>query len=634
ITYNSILPDIGNPDFYRETRIATVTITERNFNPDRFDPGTDDLHRTITNPDSGVIPGFNAWNHNVGAHRRDADTHSFTVVFDRDGKYTLDVQYKDLAGNKAEGRNNYFVIDKTYPVVSVSYDNNSARTIDGADYYKDPRIATITVNEHNFDPGRVDFSAVNTRHDEADDASRMPALPRTWGDWRANGDTYTATVNFNDVDAFYHFDVTVTDRAGNTETQDNSADFYVDQESPKIQFEGDVQNETAFRAEVRPIILFSDTNLYESDITLELSAVSAGAIGTLKGGGAGIGGFAGRYEYDAPNNSQSFVFDDFPSGTDDVYTLRASIMDKAGNESEDTDQIVFSVNRNGSNFIIDDAAKDLVAYGYTNKTIPVTITEINASDLAASEITHSKAGSPTVLTNGTDYTEQKPESNWGTWSKTVYTVNANQFAYEVDHELRVESTDIAGNENNSERNGALVDFIYDVTIPDVSVKDFETKSAGSVDIEAIISDDRRLHDTEPFTIQIHDGDEVRTLTESTDGSYEDGAHYAVVNSDSNNMEVTVKFRMNESANRQYYFTVDAEDKATNALDEESIYNSYVAKGAYMVVNDNPLVRLWLSNPPLVAGVGIAILLIIAGGILWFIMSRRRRDEEEDTNAAV
>ncbi|MDR0852968.1 MAG: hypothetical protein LBN34_01195 [Clostridiales Family XIII bacterium] len=618
ISYDNNTPDSTYTDYYNDTRTATVKVTERNF-----DSSKAYLDRLIGNADYSFVPSFGdaglaipAGIKNGSVLATDEDSYTFTVAFASDGNYNFDLKYKDLASNAATSEiHDKFIVDLTDPVAAISYDNNNARTIEGADYYKAGRLATVTVTEHNFDPARVDFTGIIAQHDGAVDASRLPALPSAWS---SNGDVHTATINFNDVDAHYDVDVNVTDKSGRTDNEDNTATFYVDQEAPKIAFVGDVQDSTAFRAEVRPVIDFTDTNLYISDVSIYLSAANGGSVGTLKGAGSVIGSFSGSYA--SGHNQETFTFNDFPESTDDVYTLHGTITDKAGNEFDDS--IVFSVNRDGSNYILDDAAKSIIDYGYTNKTAPVTVKEINASNIVSSSITHSKAGSPKALSSGSDYTVAAKGGNPAAWSEVDYTVTAANFKYEVDHNLRFESTDTAGNDNSSERKIGKLNFIYDVTAPDVAVNDFKAVNAEPVKITATISDDRKLHDKDAFTIRLYSGKGDNSGTILKEGDY------TIDEVDSNNMEVVVSFTVPEGNNQ--YFTIEAQDKATNS-NADNIYDSRYSHGSsaeFLVVNDNPIARAFYSNTPLFFGVIGGILLLLIAAAAWFIISRRRREVEE------
>ncbi|MDR1954266.1 MAG: hypothetical protein LBQ21_07355, partial [Clostridiales Family XIII bacterium] len=573
ITYNSILPDIGNPDFYRETRIATVTITERNFNPDRFDPGSDDLHRTITNPDSGVIPGFNEWNHNAGAPRTDADTHTFTVVFDRDGKYTLDVQYKDLAGNKAEGRNNYFVIDKTYPVVSVSYDNNNA--ING-NYYANARVATITVREHNFAPDRVQISGNATDNGAA---SAFPGLSA----WSGSGDVHTATISYTS-DALYGFDVDVTDAAGNASADYTREEFYVDQTIPELTITN-VENLSANNDVVIPIITFSDTNYDPAGVEITLMGANHGAVDPN-----------GTYAESA--NGQTFTFADFErvKEEDDLYTLSASITDRAGNEYEDS--ISFSVNRFGSVYVFD-SSLDSILNGYTNQAPEVVFREINVDNLQPDSIQVKVAQNGTLRVldqSAGDYTYRQL-NNPGSWSTYEYTVPKTHFETDAKYEVAVYSVDAAGNinENVAAEKAAEIDFAVDKTNPVIVVPDLASGGSYSDNTKTInvsIKDNLKL------------GDVRITLNDETVEYTNEGETYTYAIPSANTIQQTSIVAVDAAGNETIF---EADD---------------------FLVSSNIIVR-WFFNRPLFIG---SIAVVAAGIALMIALVMRRRKQKSEAVA--
>ncbi|MEE1319332.1 MAG: hypothetical protein UHD05_07450, partial [Ruminococcus sp.] len=177
--------DSEHTKYFRETRTAIITIRERNFD-------ADDVVVTMTKDGDEYSPSL-SWN-STGTAGTDSYSHIAEININSDGDYTFDISYVDEATNKA-GEVNYgssvspreFTIDLNRPEITVNFDNNSAQN---GNYYNNHRTATITVNEHNFDPSRFVYSCVAT-----DDGATVssPAL----GSWTSSGDVHTAIVNFN-----------------------------------------------------------------------------------------------------------------------------------------------------------------------------------------------------------------------------------------------------------------------------------------------------------------------------------------------------------------------------------------------------------------------------------------------------
>lgn len=157
ISYNNNNADSNT--YFKDNRVATIKITERNFN-------ADDVKIKVTKSGSEVKNSLD-WKDITGSYNLDNSTHTTTITYGADGDYTFAIEYIDLAGNKCTSINfangtvaeSKFTIDKTLPTVEVSYDNNSAQN---SNYYKESRTATIVITEHNFNTDRVDVTMTAT----------------------------------------------------------------------------------------------------------------------------------------------------------------------------------------------------------------------------------------------------------------------------------------------------------------------------------------------------------------------------------------------------------------------------------------------------------------------------------------
>lgn len=118
IAFDNETPDAENTTMFKENRVATITVTERNFE-------AADFKADITNTD-GVIPELSAWQTTENTENPDQSVSTATITFAEDGDYTLSVSGKDKAANQAETvKADDFTIDKTRPVITVTYDNNN-----------------------------------------------------------------------------------------------------------------------------------------------------------------------------------------------------------------------------------------------------------------------------------------------------------------------------------------------------------------------------------------------------------------------------------------------------------------------------------------------------------------------------
>jgi hypothetical protein len=431
--------------YFKAGRTARIVVTERNFNPD-------DVVVKITNTD-GNIPRISNWTKTVGTGNQDDTRWTATIPYTADGDYHFSIAYTDLAGNKCSGENyatgtvaaKTFTIDKTAPTITVSYDNNSARN---GNYYKADRTATVTIIEHNFDVNRVNvsFSAGDKK------------LPNMSG-WSSSGDQHTATIAYS-RDGYYSFDISVKDKAGNDSAKFNTQSFYIDKTAPTLEITG-VKNNSAYSGDILPVVSYSDDNYDDNNVSIKLVGANRDNV-DLEG------------YYDDQINGKKFIFYDFEKEkkVDDIYTLTATLTDKAGNTS--TKSVVFSANRFGSTYAFDSATKKLNG-AYSKSVKDIVVTETNVNKLNNIKITLFKNSDTIKLKNGTDYRIDVEGGN-GKWYKYVYTIFAKNFSDDGVYRLSFHSEDAAGNisENTLDTKNKEIRFGVDKTKPNVVLDNLES----------------------------------------------------------------------------------------------------------------------------------------------------------------
>ena len=327
IAFDNETPDAENTTMFKENRVATITVTERNFE-------AADFKADITNTD-GVIPELSAWQTTENTENPDQSVSTATITFAEDGDYTLSVSGKDKAANQAETvKADDFTIDKTRPVITVTYDNNNA--VNG-NYYAAARTATIQIEEHNFSESRVKITGTAT------DNGAGISFPQSGG-FTGNGDVHTATITCG-TDGLYNFNVEYTDMAGNIAETYTGEEYYVDLTEPEIEIVG-IEDYSANNGDVIPQIVMSDTNFDTNGVNIELVGANQGSV-------------APEGSYTNQGNGETFTFQNFPKeqSYDDIYTINATLTDMAGNESNAT--VTFSVNRFGSVYVFDQTLKIL-----------------------------------------------------------------------------------------------------------------------------------------------------------------------------------------------------------------------------------------------------------------------------------
>ena len=431
--------------YFKAGRTARIVVTERNFNPD-------DVVVKITNTD-GNIPRISNWTKTVGTGNQDDTRWTATIPYTADGDYHFSIAYTDLAGNKCSGENyatgtvaaKSFTVDKTAPTITVSYDNNSARN---GNYYKADRTATVTIIEHNFDVNRVNvsFSAGDKK------------LPNMSG-WSSSGDQHTATIAYSS-DGYYSFDISVKDKAGNDSAKFNTQSFYIDKTAPTLEITG-VKNNSAYSGDILPVVSYSDDNYDDNNVSIKLVGANRDNV-DLEG------------YYDDQINGKKFIFYDFEKEkkVDDIYTLTATLTDKAGNTS--TKSVVFSANRFGSTYAFDSATKKLNG-AYSKSVKDIVVTETNVNKLNNIKITLFKNSDTIKLKNGTDYRIDVEGGN-GKWYKYVYTIFAKNFSDDGVYRLSFHSEDAAGNiaENTLDTKNKEIRFGVDKTKPNVVLDNLES----------------------------------------------------------------------------------------------------------------------------------------------------------------
>ncbi len=471
IDYNNVS---GNTDrdgktYYKDTRIATVTVTERNFDPDDFD------WSGVVNGHGSPVPraeGTSNWSTNYSDFT-DNSTHTAILTFSQDGDYSIDLAFEDMATNSATQKGEEFTIDTIDPVVSVTYDNNNARN---GKYYAQGRTATIRVEEHNFDPSDV-YVTYTPRATGPDNSTSATPPTISWGS--PSGDVCTGTIVF-DRNGSYQFTLRVKDKSLRESTEFTQEEFVVDTYIGTVENEKDssiefnnVKNESAYAGEIRPQVVFSDYNY--DDSTLELRKISYD-YKTKKS----VEVNASHLIPHAVSSSfgVTYSFANFPvdEKNDGIYILTATVIDKAGNPHDR--KIMFSVNRFGSTFMLGDKKSEkLVDNVYTNDAPDLSVIEINVNPVTAQKVTLSKNTTSEELEKGKQFSIGS-EGNKDSWYKYTYTIDKSNFDDEGDYTVTVSSEDKDGNvvsnrTAQTKKRNCPVSFIVDKTKPVVSIEGLE-----------------------------------------------------------------------------------------------------------------------------------------------------------------
>lgn len=555
--------DVHNGKYYKNDKTLTITVDERNF---------DESYLPRVTSTTGGGYSISGWSHN-------GELHTATVTFSGDSDYTVSYDCYDLAGNKSNTENlEEFTVDKTVPVIKVSYNNNSAQN---GNYYKEARTATITVTEHNFDPSKITVSTTAS-------AGGAPSI----GGWANSGDTHTANVVFNH-DADYTFTVSGLDLADNKAADYAQDKFTVDLKNPEVKITG-VKDKSANNGTVAPRISISDTNFIASGVKITLKGVNKGEIK--------IDSLA---SISSSATGMNVIFKDFPEGMDDIYTLTAKATDKAGNETKSS--ITFSVNRDGSTYELGSGTKALVDKKYTNKPQDLEITEINVDDLTTIEITYSLDGKIVTLKEGEDYTITKSGEE-RQWKKYLYRIKASCFEEEGNYVLNIYSEDAAHNSTTNKTKAKTIAFTVDKTAPTMVVSNLTDRG-------------RYKENVHEFTLNVKDNIFLAYVEVYLDGELFKRFEEDEIAQLNGELPVDIA-----SSNQYQTIELVSCDKAGNISKEvyDPETNAQVPASYRVLVTQNSFVQ-FINNTPLLVSV-IVIIVAIAGLIV--VLVKRKKDKEK------
>ena len=425
-----------NEIYYNASRTATITVKDYTF-----DAGKDELN--INAPDNA--PTISNWTSDGN------QTYTKTVAFILDGQYDFTFMTTDKAGNESQIQTiSLFIIDTTAPVITVTYDNNEGRN---TYYYDFSRTATIRIDEKSFSSDSVVIDSQKSNDDVL-----MSALPGVSGfSENASKDSYTASMSFT-ADGKYGYTISATDLAGNKSELYTSDIFVIDTIAPTITF-GGVDNYSANNKIVAPVVTYNDTNIDANKVQITMSGANNGVVAQ---------GFTQSTSID----TVTIAYDDFAYNkeTDDLYTLSVSITDMAGNVTED--ELVFSVNRFGSVYVVGDSTRALIDKYYTNEPQDVTITEINVDSLTYKEVSIDNDGDSKVLKEGKGY-NVAVQGDDKSWKSMTYTIKANNFKKDGNYSVMVYSKDRASNTQDNRSAEKEIEFAVDTTAPSIVTSGIE-----------------------------------------------------------------------------------------------------------------------------------------------------------------
>ena len=568
----------SDSEYYKADRTATVTITERNFN-------AADVKAAITGLSSGnpTISSFTT----VAGSTPDQTKHVAKITFSKDADYTMSIDFTDMAGNRAsQYKSNKFTIDKTKPVIG---EIKLSPSPSNSKYFNEDVTVSVTVNEHNFDSSLVKFTSIK---------GNLPKIPKS--DWKDDGDKHTVSFKLKAED-IYSFRVGMTDKAVNAAADKTQSEIVLDKTKPSVEIAG-VKDKKAYgyndKDKVAPVFTFSDTNIDPENVSYKIYKISQ------DGSKTDVTSKFDSTKSNVKNGAMTVSFNEFKSTSDvdGLYTIEISSKDLAGNENSDTK--VFSVNRYGSSFVIDDSMKDLI-HSYISKGEDVKVKIINVNKISAENttVTVTYNGTNITLKSGADYTFSTISESDEGWCEYEVTINKAVFEKDGSYSVKVTAVDEANNTSTntddahvSSDEAPKIDFYVDTTKPEVTItgaeKDAVYKEV-TKQITVTVEDANIDADNLADVLDIQVNGEAVTNYEAEDDAGTVTAKFTVKGD-----KITIK--------------ASAVDKAGNKSDIEELS---------FRLNANWLLRLY-SNKPLFYSILAAILLAVAGVIIIIIRKKK------------
>lgn len=534
---------------------------------------------------------------------------------DNKGKYYININGSETAESEAShytgDANNDFTIDQTKPVVSVVFDNNSARN---EKYFSAGRTATITVTEHNFDPKLVDMTAENAT--AGADAKEG---------WTQNGDVWTKTVTFDPQDAVCKFSIDVTDLAGNKCPDEDvnygssaaPREFVIDQVNPALEITG--TNASPYADACAPGFTAHDTNM-STEYTMTLTrTVRASRNANVSDR------FLTRNSVTVTGTDINAVFNTITeeAENDGIYILDVTVMDMAGNSTQTTS--TFTVNRHGSFYIFNEALADVVNAKYVQKADgSYQVTEYNASPLVADSVKIEIYRDGQLVTTLTPAVGAGVIGASGLYEYT-YDLPAEHFAQNGRYKVALSSLDEAKNESdNTKLDDALLEFTVDSVAPEITmIKGLEKGivNAKELTFSAAVMDTYGIASVQILV----DGKVVKEyVTQEAYDALKAGGQaldheYAVL---TNTLDAGVECKLLESSSRQHV-VIAVTDMAGNVTqtDSKDFAPSYDFH-ENVLVSTNFWAR-YIHNVWALVVTGVVIL-ALAGGI-WYVTAKKKKE---------
>ncbi len=435
-----VINTIENRKYFNKTQSAVITVTEHNFR-------AEDIAAVITAKDvagadvavaafAAQLADKNNWTHS-------GNVHTAKVVYTVDANYTFDIDYQDLATNKAaDYAQDLFTVDTTAPTgLTVSYSTNVFQEILQSvtfGYYNATMTVTVTAYDATTDILHFAYSYINGKNVSGVNGELLDQAIQS-AEIQYEKGTATATFQipkmvlgrdnqFNGTVAFTAFD-----RSENSTKLEDTTRIVVDNISPtaKISYNAPVQNANDiayYNGNIEATVVITEANFDASDVVV-----------TVTKDGESYPVRVAWYNNSVDNHTGTFTLTE-----DGDYTVSVQYADKSGNRmtSYTSGQLTLDATKpviKTSNIKANSANKD-AKYGFV---IEISDTNLDAASMkpvlkavkqdadGVYKVVEIDLGKPVTVAEGQTYTytvENLPDDGLYTLTCQVKDMSANDIA--------------------------------------------------------------------------------------------------------------------------------------------------------------------------------------------------------------
>ena len=405
--------EVSQKHYFNASRTATVTVTDRNFNPDYI---TAEIKVVLEDGTERLLE-LSAWT-------SDGNTHTATVLCDLEGEYSISVSGSDASGNAATEITYTGEAAQSF-VVDTHIDAPIFADVADGSAYAGEIIPKVSAVDKNMDIFTVTLYRT-LRNEIAKDVTEE-MLSGLEYDSIDNG--FSAVLDLfreeQEVDGIYTLVVSVTDKAGNT--AESSVTFSVNRLGSVYVYDEalvDLNGTSVQKQETDLIVREYNPSGVEEDsfrlyITVDGTPIADPKYTVEVNAPSGEG--SGWYEYIYTISAKNFA-------ADGVYEVVVSTKDLAGNIPENT------AAESAIRFSVDTTAPELPSI----IGLEEPIYEADSIEVTLSALDNVALESIVVYLNGEEH--QRWDAIGSYASEQKFTVPAG-----LEHLIRIVVTDAAGN---------------------------------------------------------------------------------------------------------------------------------------------------------------------------------------------